>query len=125
MIVFRLSVGIGFCGYILLLLEFTGAGLLLRPLLGPAAALIGAPLLRCGAAGWKLRVCAVLLFNSLCAAAAAAASPSKPAAGPGAGFRPPPATLSQPLLTAPVHLFPCLCSRVVRPVLWDSHPRLR
>ncbi|KAL4451635.1 hypothetical protein ABPG75_007297 [Micractinium tetrahymenae] len=39
MIVFRLSVGIGFAGYVLLLLEFTGAGVLLRPLLGPGAAL--------------------------------------------------------------------------------------
>ncbi|PSC69567.1 RING finger 121 [Micractinium conductrix] len=39
MVVFRLSVGAGFCGYILLLLEFTGLGLLLRPLLGPGAAL--------------------------------------------------------------------------------------
>lgn len=41
MVVFRLSVGAGFCGYILLLLEFTGLGLLLRPLLGPGAALTG------------------------------------------------------------------------------------
>lgn len=42
MIVFRLSVGVGFAGYVLLLLEFTGVGLLLRPLLGPGAALTGA-----------------------------------------------------------------------------------
>lgn len=41
MVVFRLSVGIGFAGYVLLLLQFTGAGLLLIPLLGPGAALIG------------------------------------------------------------------------------------
>ncbi|KAL4433400.1 hypothetical protein ABPG77_010253 [Micractinium sp. CCAP 211/92] len=39
MIVFRLSVGTGFAGYILLLLDFTGAGMLLRPLLGPGAAI--------------------------------------------------------------------------------------
>lgn len=42
MIVFRLSVGTGFAGYILLLLDFTGAGMLLRPLLGPGAAITGA-----------------------------------------------------------------------------------
>ncbi len=41
MVVFRLSVGIGFAGYVLLLLQFTGLGLLLIPLLGPGAAVIG------------------------------------------------------------------------------------
>ncbi|PRW20957.1 RING finger 121 [Chlorella sorokiniana] len=40
MVVFRLSVGIGFAGYVLLLLEFTGAGLILIPLLGPGAAVV-------------------------------------------------------------------------------------
>ena len=41
MIVFRLSIGIGFVGYILLLLNFTGGGLLQDTVLGPASALTG------------------------------------------------------------------------------------
>jgi hypothetical protein len=41
MIVFRVSVGVGFLGYALLLLEFTGLGLLLAPILGPAMPLTG------------------------------------------------------------------------------------
>jgi hypothetical protein len=43
MIVFRLSVGVGFAGYIMLVLEFTGLGLLFAALLGPGASLTGEP----------------------------------------------------------------------------------
>lgn len=39
MVVFRLSTGIGFAGYLLLLLEFTGLGMLLMPLVGPGFSL--------------------------------------------------------------------------------------
>ena len=41
MIVFRVSVGIGFLGYALLLLEFSGLGILLASLMGPAMPLTG------------------------------------------------------------------------------------
>jgi RING finger protein 121 len=41
MVVFRVSVGVGFVGYIMLILEFTGLGLLFRGVLGPGAALTG------------------------------------------------------------------------------------
>ncbi|KAL4856201.1 RING finger protein 121 [Chlorella vulgaris] len=39
MIVFRVSVAVGFIGYIMLILEFTGLGALFRSLLGPGASL--------------------------------------------------------------------------------------
>lgn len=39
-IVFRTSVAVGFAGYVLLVLEIFGLGVLLRPLLSPAAALV-------------------------------------------------------------------------------------
>lgn len=42
MVVFRVSVGVGFVGYVMLILEFTGLGLLFRAVLGPGAALTGA-----------------------------------------------------------------------------------
>ncbi len=41
MIVFRVSVAVGFIGYIMLILEFTGLGALFRTLLGPGASLTG------------------------------------------------------------------------------------
>jgi hypothetical protein len=41
MVVFRVSVGVGFVGYMMLLLEFTGLGLLFRAVLGPGASLTG------------------------------------------------------------------------------------
>lgn len=41
MVVFRVSVGVGFVGYIMLLLEFTGLGLLFRAVLGQGASLTG------------------------------------------------------------------------------------
>ena len=38
--VFRVSIAVGFCGYVLLILEIFGIGLLLRPLLSPVTALV-------------------------------------------------------------------------------------
>ncbi|GAB4824246.1 hypothetical protein N2152v2_011292 [Parachlorella kessleri] len=38
--VFRVSIAVGFCGYVLLILEIFGIGMLLRPVLSPVTALV-------------------------------------------------------------------------------------
>lgn len=97
MVVFRLSVGVGFAGYILLIMDFTGAGLLLRPLLGPGAALTGAadgsraplPILPALAAGpWCCPAPAQPLHAPCCRRHLGTACPACPASPPGLRVQP-------------------------------------
>ena len=133
MVVFRLSVGIGFAGYVRLLIEFTGAGLILVPLLGPGAALIGADSHSFGTVSLPPETDPLHAGDCV----------RGPAAAPGSGRVPGTALLlvplprpaaipcsGQPLWRLPPALEHChmpasrSCSHLVRPILWYPHPRL-
>lgn len=113
MIVFRLSVGVGFAGYVLLLLEFTGVGLLLRPLLGPAAAVTGVRLRLGGGAGWP-----ALQGHGRQLQWRAGLTPAC------SHVSPPPLITLHPFRPCPAPAIPG-CSDLVWPVLWHPDAGLR